>query len=164
MLLTTLLAGLETCFASSVLIWLVRLHLLESPQHGQVGHLQATPLTIVVQVRNCTKGQFSFSPEQCTLCPPGTYNMSAGGNCTACPEGAQCFGGATLVPQNQSWHSAPESDHMVACPNNNACLRNITALKICQNAAYSLQLARNLSQVQLVFHLTFGAACVASAH
>lgn len=134
------------------------------PQPSQLGHLQAASLTIGVEVHNCTKGQSSFSPVQCSLCAPGTYNMHAGGNCTACPEGAQCFGGATLVPQNQSWHSAPESDYIVGCPNNNACQRNITALDICQNAAYFQQLASNLSQVQLLFHLTFDFACAVSPH
>ncbi|KAL3155629.1 hypothetical protein ABBQ38_010826 [Trebouxia sp. C0009 RCD-2024] len=108
---------------------------------------EATPLIIVVEVFSCTKGQFAASAEQCSLCPAGTYNIDGGGNCTACPKGAQCFGGATLVPQNQEWHSSADSDHIVGCPNNNACQHNITALKMCKDAAYLRQLASNLSQV-----------------
>ena len=113
----------------------------------QLHLLQAAKLTIGVDVLKCTKGQSSSDPEQCRSCSPATYNLDASGRCKQCPEGAQCSGGATLVPSNQSWHSAPESDHIVGCPNNNACLRNIPALQICQEAAYLRQLASNLSQV-----------------
>lgn len=133
-------ASLDTCLARS-------LFKLETLQYRQLHLLQAAPLTIVVEVLNCTKGQFNLTAEQCSSCTSNTYNLDASKQCNQCPERAQCFGGATIVPRNANWHSAAESDNIVGCPNSNACQRNITALGICQRAAYSRQLASNLSQV-----------------
>ena len=45
------------------------------------------------------------------------------------------------MPQQQHWHSAPDSDHMVACPNGNACAGDVAALLSCQNATYEANLA-----------------------
>ena len=115
--------------------------------YRQLHLLQAAQLTIIVEVLNCTKGQFNVTAEQCSSCAPGTYNLDASNLCKQCPEGAQCFGGATIVPSNGNWHSAAASDHIVGCPNSNACRRDIPALQICQEAAYLRQLASNLSQV-----------------
>lgn len=51
--------------------------------------------------------------------------------------------GATLVPQQGYWHSAPDSDHMVSCPNSNACQGNTAFLLACQNATYSAGITLN---------------------
>ena len=61
-----------------------------------------------------------------------------GGNCTG--------GGATLVPQQQYWHSDAQSDHIVMCPNNNACQGNTSALVACQNITYHNQLQVRLCE------------------
>ena len=51
--------------------------------------------------------------------------------------------GATLVPQQGYWHSAPDSDHIVSCPNRNACQGNTAALLACQNATYTAAVTLN---------------------
>ena len=61
--------------------------------------------------------------------------------------GADCFGGATLVPHNGWWHSAADSDNIVSCPNTNACQRNNTALLVCQAASYWNSYSAALDQV-----------------
>ena len=50
-----------------------------------------------------------------------------------CLRNAQCRGGRTLVPEVQYWHSAPDSEVMVACPNPSACQGDRDALAACQN-------------------------------
>ncbi len=41
--------------------------------------------------------------------------------CWPCPEAADCPGGAVVVPQQGSWHSAANSSFMNGCPNPQAC-------------------------------------------
>ncbi len=41
--------------------------------------------------------------------------------CLPCPENAECYGGATLVPMAGTWHSAANSTFMNGCPNPEAC-------------------------------------------
>ncbi|GIL61099.1 hypothetical protein Vafri_15500, partial [Volvox africanus] len=41
--------------------------------------------------------------------------------CYPCPDGAECLGGAVLVPRQGFWHSAANSTFMNACPNPQAC-------------------------------------------
>ncbi|GIM14711.1 hypothetical protein Vretimale_17650 [Volvox reticuliferus] len=41
--------------------------------------------------------------------------------CYPCPDGAECVGGAVLVPRQGFWHSAANSTFMNACPNPQAC-------------------------------------------
>lgn len=55
--------------------------------------------------------------------------------------------GATLVPQQGYWHSAPDSDHILPCPNSKACQGNTAFLLTCQNSTYSE--AITLNQVQM---------------
>jgi len=93
-------------------------------------------------VSSCKLGQVPTSTEQCTFCTPGSYSFHPTINeCKPCPQGGNCTaGGATLVPQQQYWHSDAQSDHIITCPNNNACQGNTSALVMCQNITYHNQL------------------------
>lgn len=113
----------------------------------------AVPAAVLqVHVQPCGMGQVPNSDQtQCTLCPSSSYSFDPGvKDCKACPHGATCIGGATLVPQQHFWHSAPDSDHIVACPNNNACAGDTAALLACQNATYSANL--NVNQASASFN------------
>ena len=63
----------------------------------------------------------------CIPCGPGSYNFEAQQECTACgntklaTDQAQCPGGAVLAPQSGYWHSAIDSDYVMAYPNRDAC-------------------------------------------
>ncbi|KXZ50639.1 hypothetical protein GPECTOR_15g323 [Gonium pectorale] len=45
--------------------------------------------------------------------------------CQACPQHAECPGGAVVVPKPGYWHSAPNSTLMHSCPNQLACGRDV---------------------------------------
>lgn len=106
---------------------------------------QVPAATVQVTVQPCGVGQVpSADQNQCTLCPSSSYSFDPTvDDCKTCPTGATCIGGATLVPQQQYWHSAPDSDHIVTCPNNNACAGNTKALLTCQNLTYQASLVDN---------------------
>ena len=95
-----------------------------------------------VSVQPCGVGQVpTEDSNQCVPCPSSSYSFDPTvGTCKPCPTGATCTGGATLVPEQQFWHSAPDSDHIVTCPNNNACAGNTSALLACQSSVYQAQL------------------------
>ena len=107
-----------------------------------VGGVQVPAAIVQVTVQPCGLGQVPAAGQnECMVCPSSTYSFDPGvDTCKPCPAQATCSGGATLVPQQQFWHSAPESDHIVACPNNNACAGNTAALLACQNATYQASL------------------------
>ncbi|DBA73772.1 TPA: hypothetical protein ACH3X2_009743 [Trebouxia sp. C0005] len=107
-----------------------------------------TPAVIQVNVSSCRLGQVATSAEQCTFCTPGSYSFDPTTNvCKPCPQGGNCTGGgATLVPQQQYWHSDAQSDHIITCPNNNACQGNTSALVACQNTTYHNQLQVSLPE------------------
>ena len=104
--------------------------------------LQVPAAILQVHVQPCGLGQIpSQDGTQCISCPSSSYSFDpAVDACQPCPAGATCTGGALLVPQQQFWHSAPDSDHIVTCPNNNACAGDTTALLACQNATYDARL------------------------
>ena len=108
--------------------------------------------TVQVTVQPCGLGQVPSSDNsQCTLCPSSTYSFDPlVDDCKPCPSQATCMGGATLVPQQQFWHSAPDSDHIITCPNNNACAGSTAALLACQNATYQGSL--DVTQVTMRAH------------
>ncbi len=110
---------------------------------------QVPAAVLQVKVQPCGIGQVpSADQNKCTLCPYSSYSFDPiVDDCKTCPTGASCIGGATLVPQQQYWHSAPDSDHIVTCPNNNACAGNTGALLACQNETYQASL--DVDQVQL---------------
>lgn len=87
-----LVIGLNACLAQPLFDVILHArpqdHLAWSGYMRQLHFLQAAPLAIVLEVLNCTKGQFSLNAVQCSSCPPGTYNLDASNQCKQCPEGA----------------------------------------------------------------------------
>ena len=102
--------------------------------------LQVAAAIILVQLRKCVIGEVEATPETCVACLANTYSLNSTDNsCYACPPNANCTGGADLVPLQQYWHSAPDSDFMVSCPNSNACKGDREELLSCKAAAYAIQ-------------------------
>lgn len=129
-------------------------HYIHSKQQArrQPNALQVPPATLEVDVQPCGIGQIPTADgNQCISCPSSSYSFDPTiPDCKPCPFGATCMGGATLVPLQQYWHSAPDSDHIVTCPNSNACAGNTAALLSCQNASYEANLA--VDQVGCAHH------------
>lgn len=103
---------------------------------------QVPAAILQIDVQPCGLGQVPTQDgNQCIACPSASYSFDpASGACKPCPAQGICSGGATLVPQQQNWHSAPDSDYIVTCPNNNACAGSTSELLACQNATYQAQL------------------------
>lgn len=103
---------------------------------------QVPAAILQIDVQPCGLGQVPVQDgNQCTACPSASYSFDpASGACKPCPAQGICNGGATLVPQQQHWHSAPDSDYIVTCPNSNACAGSASELLACQNATYQAQL------------------------
>lgn len=91
-------------------------------------------------MRACAAGEVQTNPETCTACPASSYSFNTSHtSCDACPPNANCTGGANLIPAKQYWHSSPDSDYIIQCPNNYACLGDRNQLLSCKNASYALQ-------------------------
>ena len=119
-------------------------------KHGCLFAVQAEAALIDVTVNECGLGQvpqkgFNITTTPtCTLCAAVTYSFDPNNDtCPRCPVGAQCAGGATLVPEPPYWHSQADSNHMVLCPNPNACQRDTGVLLACQNSTYYQAIATN---------------------
>uniref|UniRef100_A0A383VT78 TRP C-terminal domain-containing protein n=1 Tax=Tetradesmus obliquus TaxID=3088 RepID=A0A383VT78_TETOB len=82
-------------------------------------------------------GEVAPSPDTCLVCLPGSYSLDPGQQgCQACPSaGADCPGGAAIVPLPGWWHSAVESVQMHRCPNVEACQGDRAALRACTEDA-----------------------------
>ena len=100
--------------------------------------MQVQPAWTVVRVLHCSIGQVQQTPQACITCPPATFSFDpTHTSCDPCPDLGVCgSGGAALVPLAHYWHSAPDSDYIVSCPNGNACQGNRTALMACKTASY----------------------------
>ena len=111
--------------------------LLACAAHGP-WHMQVQPVWAVVRVLHCSMGQVQQTPQTCVTCPPATFSFNPDNfSCDPCPDLGSCAaGGAGLVPLAQYWHSAPDSDYIVTCPNGNACQGNRTTLMACKTASY----------------------------
>ena len=97
--------------------------------------MQASLAYVLVHVRTCTAGEVQARPELCQLCGPATYSFNSSALvCNApCPANADCSGGSTLVPHYGYWHSAYNSEAMIACPNPSACRGDRGSLLACQD-------------------------------
>lgn len=91
---------------------------------------------MVVSVRQCIMGEIQSTPKTCTACLAPTFSFASNHtSCDVCPANANCTGGAVVVPNLQYWHSAPNSDFMVQCPNRKACQGNREELRSCKQQA-----------------------------
>jgi hypothetical protein len=71
------------------------------------------PVNLSMVVRACVVGEVAPFPETCEPCIPGFYSLDARQTmCNVCPAGAECPGGASMVPLLGWWHSTPTSSQM----------------------------------------------------
>lgn len=67
-----------------------------------VAYLQAK---LLVEVRQCWKGEQQERPGVCGVCPAGSYNFGPG-LCGNCPGNAQCAGGSAVLSKPGFWLSS----------------------------------------------------------
>ncbi|GFR52729.1 hypothetical protein Agub_g15283 [Astrephomene gubernaculifera] len=94
------------------------------------------PLVVNVTVPPCSVGEVPRDGGYvCETCEPRSFSLwqdlaplancsypdLIDITCTPCPDGAECPGGALLVPRAGYWHSAANSSYMNACANPSAC-------------------------------------------
>ncbi|WIA35690.1 hypothetical protein OEZ86_004096 [Tetradesmus obliquus] len=78
------------------------------PEFVNVSSANAT-----LHVRGCVPGEVAPIPDTCEPCLPGFYTLDpAAAVCSGCPGGAECPGGAALVPLPGWWHSTATSAQM----------------------------------------------------
>lgn len=106
---------------------------------------------MTIHVRECIPGEVASSNGQlCSTCPTATFTFNATARqCYPCPTQATCAGGATLVPLETFWHSAADSDNVVACPNQDACKGDRSVLMACQTGFYNALMGN--ASVQVLF-------------
>lgn len=110
--------------------------------------VQVSAAVLTITVHPCEVGQRpqdgsdAVTTQTCTLCPANTFSWnSSNPTCPPCPKGAQCNGGATVIPEQgyvAPWWGSP---NMTLCPNPNACQRDMKAVAFCQNATFYNRLA-----------------------
>ncbi|WIA28654.1 hypothetical protein OEZ86_011190 [Tetradesmus obliquus] len=72
-----------------------------------------TPAVLSLQVRPCMRGEVAPTPGTCLACLPGSYSLDPSQReCQPCPLGADCPGGAAILPLPGWWHSAADSAQM----------------------------------------------------
>jgi hypothetical protein len=69
-----------------------------------VAYLQAK---LLVEVRQCWKGEQQERPGVCQVCPAGSYNFGPG-SCGECPGNAECAGGSAVLSKPGFWLSSPQ--------------------------------------------------------
>jgi predicted outer membrane repeat protein len=78
-------------------------------------------IALEVKMRECEAGEAQVGKE-CVKCGYDTYSLKPTQQCTSCPSGAICYGGALMVPQSGYWRSDKYTDLFFACSNSAACL------------------------------------------
>uniref|UniRef100_A0A383V8L5 Right handed beta helix domain-containing protein n=1 Tax=Tetradesmus obliquus TaxID=3088 RepID=A0A383V8L5_TETOB len=80
---------------------------------------EVPPAVLSLRVRSCVAGEVAPSPDTCQVCLPGSYSLHPSQQaCQPCPPaGADCPGGAAILPLPGWWHSAADSAQMHRCPN-----------------------------------------------
>ncbi|KAG2438083.1 hypothetical protein HXX76_005692 [Chlamydomonas incerta] len=132
------------------------------------------PLTINVSVPACSIGEVPRDNGfLCQKCDPRsfslwqdteplvncTYPNLSDITCQPCPDGAECPGGAVVVPMQGYWQSAANSTFMNACPNSQACRDGDSDMQdmliTCQEWWYSRPAGFNYTAyINLVLNLT----------
>lgn len=102
--------------------------------------MQVPPASFLVAVRKCMPGEVKETPQTCSKCAPSSFSFDPSKDaCNVCPANANCTGGANLVPEEQYWHSASDSDYIIQCPNGDACRGSRSELMSCKEAALMQQ-------------------------
>lgn len=102
--------------------------------------LQVPNVTVTVPVSPCRNGSVQQG-DICTYCTAPQYSFNPLGSnrsglCDVpCPNHAECFGGATVLPSSGYWISGPWSDSLVPCPKSDACTGASPGLIGCMTAA-----------------------------
>ena len=80
-----------------------------------------TEISYIISLRDCVYGE-QKSATSCTLCSSGSYLIEPSSSCNDCISGAQCKGGAKLLPLYGYWKSFNYSEVLYKCPLEEACL------------------------------------------
>jgi hypothetical protein len=76
-------------------------------------YTQVAPASFSLYVRGCIPGEVAPLPNTCEPCVPGYYSLDpTQALCQLCPAGADCPGGAAIIPQPGWWQSAATSAQM----------------------------------------------------
>ncbi|DBA86799.1 TPA: hypothetical protein ACH3X2_005382 [Trebouxia sp. C0005] len=88
-----------------------------------------------VTVRGCVAGEVQPTATLCVMCSRTTYSFNSNATtCNApCSTNAVCYGSSTLIPASQFWHSAVDSEAVLACPNPSACQGDRNEMLACQD-------------------------------
>jgi len=88
-----------------------------------------------VTVRGCTAGEVQPTATLCVMCSRTMYSFNTtASTCNApCSTNEVYYGSSTLVPASQFWHSAVDSEAVVACPNPSACQGDRNDMLACQD-------------------------------
>jgi hypothetical protein len=71
---------------------------------------QVAAASFSLHVRGCIPGEVAPLPDTCEPCVPGFYSLDPSqAICQLCPAGADCPGGAAMIPQPGFWQSAATS-------------------------------------------------------
>ena len=77
-------------------------------------------LDIPFSTRECFPGETTVGKE-CSRCPQEFYGFDPSLPCLPCESGAECGGGAAMVPEDGQWHSNPFSPAFRKCIKATAC-------------------------------------------
>uniref|UniRef100_A0A383VD24 Uncharacterized protein n=1 Tax=Tetradesmus obliquus TaxID=3088 RepID=A0A383VD24_TETOB len=79
-----------------------------------VDYSSVKPAILSLRVSPCIRGEFAPSQDTCQVCLPGSYSLHPSQQaCQPCPPaGADCPGGAAILPMPGWWHSAGDSAQM----------------------------------------------------
>lgn len=114
--------------------------LTDAFQLSSILFMQVPPASFLVAVRECLPGEVKQTPLTCSKCAPSSFSFDPSKDeCNVCPANANCTGGALLVPEEQYWHSASNSDYIIQCPNGDACRGSRSELLACKEAALMQQ-------------------------
>ena len=90
---------------------------------GILSYTALPAVSFVIEVTDCPEG---YSPAEsgegdiCVICQYGTYNTD-GKDCVACPKGATCPGGSSLLSDANWWRSGPSSLEFYQCRYPDVC-------------------------------------------
>ena len=71
-----------------------------------------------IEIRECMVGEINNTASgSCVYCQAGTYSLNTSDKeCSACPQGAVCNGGSSVIPEPDYWKSSNSSYLIIPCP------------------------------------------------